>query len=74
MGIEVTPSFAVLTLAWLLLLTFLALAVADAILGLLRVPSIGARLHLWTRHYPAFTAALIFILGALIGHFFTHGL
>jgi hypothetical protein len=74
MRAEQTAAAVVMALAWLLLLTFLAIAVVDAVLAALRVPPVGVRMHRWSRHHPSFTAAMILILGALIGHFFTRDL
>jgi hypothetical protein len=74
MRAEQTAAAVVLTLAWLLLLTFVAIAIVDAVLSSLRVPGIGVRMHRWTRHHPSFAAAMILVLGALVGHFFTRGL
>ena len=56
---------------WLVLLALIAVAVADLILAILEAPSIGRRVQRWARHYPAFAVALIFVFGALLGHFFS---
>ena len=36
-----------------------------------RGESLGLHLARWSRRYPFFAAALILLLGAMIGHFFT---
>ena len=56
---------------WLLLILFLVLAAVDALLAFLAAPSIGHLVQRWARHYPAFAVGIIFLFGALLGHFFT---
>jgi len=36
-----------------------------------RGQSLGLHLARWSRRYPLFAAALILLLGAMLGHFFT---
>ena len=73
MGYESTLELVVLGAAWLFLVMLLLVAAVDVVLGLFQVPSVGRRIQRWARHYPAFAAALIFLYGALMGHFFTQG-
>jgi hypothetical protein len=37
-----------------------------------RNESLGLHLARWARRYPLFAIALIALLGAMLGHFFTH--
>jgi uncharacterized metal-binding protein len=69
--IERTLHAIVLVSGWLLLALFLVAAAVDQVLAILEAPSIGYRVQRWARQYPAFAVALIFVFGALLGHFFT---
>jgi len=46
-------------------------AAVDEVLAALGAPSIGHRVQRWARHYPFFAVALVFVFGAMLGHFFT---
>jgi hypothetical protein len=35
--------------------------------------SVAQHLNRWSRRYPLFAAGLIFLFGAVLGHFFSHG-
>ena len=71
MDYESTLRLVVFGSAWLLLGLFLVIAAIDVFLGIVQAPSIGRRLQRWARHYPAFAVALVFLYGALLGHFFS---
>ncbi len=71
MEVERTLRLFVLGSLWLMLGLFVVIAAVDVVLAILGAPSIGARVQRWARHYPAFAVALIFVFGALAGHFFT---
>jgi hypothetical protein len=47
-----------------------AVAAFDAYLEATGSPPIGARLQVWARRYPLFSAAVIVLVGAMLAHFF----
>jgi hypothetical protein len=47
-----------------------ALADFDAYLESTGSPSVGARLNLWARRYPLFSALAVMLVGAMLAHFF----
>jgi hypothetical protein len=47
-----------------------ATAVADIYFELRHWRSVTTRLHTWVQNYPYYALALVFLLGALIAHFF----
>jgi hypothetical protein len=71
MDYESTLRLVVRGSAAILLGLFLVIAAVDLVLAILQAPSIGRRLQRWVRHYPAFAVALVFLYGALLGHFFS---
>ena len=71
MDVESALRHVVLAALWLLLVMFLVVAAVDEVLAALGAPSIGHRVQRWARHYPFFAVALVFVFGAMLGHFFT---
>ena len=56
-------------------ITFLAvvltlIALVDIYFELRRWRTVTARIRRWARHYPWYSAGLVFLVGALIAHFF----
>jgi hypothetical protein len=47
-----------------------AIAAFDAYLEATGSPPIAARLQVWARRYPLFSAIVIVLLGAMLAHFF----
>jgi hypothetical protein len=45
-------------------------ATADIYFQLRRWRSVSTRLQVWARRYPLYSALLVFLLGALLAHFF----
>src|SRR5262249_34966998 len=70
-SVEQALQGAVFAVLWLLLGLFLVVATVDVVLALLGARSVGHRVQRWARHYPLFAASIIFVFGALLGHFFT---
>lgn len=52
--------------------TFYTLAVIDFYFEWHRRRTLGQRLQTWTKSYPLYAAGLILVLGAMVGHFYSH--
>ncbi len=71
MDVESWLRSVVLASVWVLVGLFLVIAAVDLVLAIVEAPSVGSRLRRWARHYPGFAVALVFVYGALLGHFFS---
>ena len=53
-----------------LTLVFFSIALIDIYFELRRWRPIGWRLQIWARQFPLFSGGLLFLLGAMLAHFF----
>jgi hypothetical protein len=53
-----------------LTLVFFSIALIDIYFELRRWRPIGVRLQIWARRFPLFSGGLVFLLGAILAHFF----
>ena len=68
--VDIRPGIVVLVIV--VAAMFCTLAVLDFYFEWRRRRTLGQRLQTWTKGYPLYAAGLVLVLGALVGHFYSH--